>query len=65
MVLEAVPIRIGVAVAAKIGEEDRLVSLIDAFDNINSSTAIFNIFNNNNPRSIYTTDGVTSAYVSG
>jgi hypothetical protein len=43
----------------------RVVSLIDAFGNVNSSTALYNIFNTNNPRSIYTTDGVTSAYVSG
>ena len=43
----------------------RVVALIDAYGNINSSTALYNIFNTNNPRSIYTTDGVTSAYVSG
>jgi hypothetical protein len=43
----------------------RVVALIDPFGNINSSTALSNIFNNNNPRSIYTADGVTSAYVSG
>ena len=43
----------------------RVIALVDAFGNINTSTALFNIFNTNNPRSIYTTDGVTSAYVSG
>ncbi len=43
----------------------RVVALIDPFGNVNSSTALSNIFNTNNPRSIYTTDGVTSAYVSG
>jgi hypothetical protein len=43
----------------------RVGVLVDAFGNVNTSTAIFNIFNTNNPRSIYTTDGVTSAYVSG
>jgi hypothetical protein len=43
----------------------RVVALVDAFGNVNSSTVLFNIFNTNNPRSIYTTDGVTSAYVSG
>ena len=43
----------------------RVIALVDAFGNVNSSTALFNIFNTNNPRSIYTTDGVTSAYVSG
>jgi len=42
----------------------RVVALIDANGNVNSSTAIFNIFNNNNPRSIYALDGV-NAYVSG
>jgi hypothetical protein len=43
----------------------RVIALVDAFGNINTSTALFNIFNTNNPRSIYTTDGVTSAYISG
>jgi hypothetical protein len=43
----------------------RVIALVDAFGNVNSSTALFNIFNTNNPRSIYTTDGATSAYVSG
>jgi hypothetical protein len=42
----------------------RVVALIDSNGNVNSSTAIFNIFNTNNPRSIYTLDG-TTAYVSG
>jgi hypothetical protein len=43
----------------------RVVTLIDPYGNVNSSTALYNIFNTNNPRSIYTADGVTSAYVSG
>jgi hypothetical protein len=43
----------------------RVVALIDANGNVNSSTALYNIFNTNNPRSIFTADGVTSAYVSG
>ncbi len=43
----------------------RVIALIDPYGNINSSTAIYNIFNNNNPRSVYTADGLTSAYVSG
>ncbi len=42
----------------------RVVALIDAFGNIDSSTALYNIFNANNPRSIYTADGV-NIYVSG
>jgi hypothetical protein len=42
----------------------RVVALIDANGNVNSSTALYNIFNTNNPRSIYTWDG-TTAYVSG
>ncbi len=42
----------------------RVVALIDANGNVNSSTALFNIFNTNNPRSAYTADG-TSIYVSG
>ncbi len=43
----------------------RVVVTVDAFGNVNSSTPIYNIFNTNNPRSVYTVDGVTSAYVSG
>ena len=42
----------------------RVVALIDANGNVNSSSAIYNIFNTNNPRSIYTATGA-SAYVSG
>ena len=42
----------------------RVVALIDANGNVNSSTASFNIFNTNNPRSIYTLDGI-NAWVSG
>lgn len=43
----------------------RVVTLIDAYGDVNSSTALYNIFNTNNPRSIYTADGMTFAYVSG
>jgi hypothetical protein len=42
----------------------RVVALVDANGNVNSSTALFNIFNTNNPRSIFTANG-TTAYVSG
>ena len=42
----------------------RVVTLIDANGNVNSSSAVFNVFNTNNPRSIYTLDGST-AYISG
>ncbi len=42
----------------------RVVGLIDANGNINSTTALYNIFNGNNPRSTYTADGV-NIYVSG
>jgi hypothetical protein len=42
----------------------RVVALIDAFGNVNSTTALYNIFDQNNPRSIYTADG-TNLYVSG
>jgi len=42
----------------------RVLTLIDASGNVNSSTAIYNIFNTNNPRSAYTLNGST-AYVSG
>jgi len=42
----------------------RVAALIDAYGGVNSTTALFNVFNLNNPRSIYTADG-TTAYVSG
>ncbi len=42
----------------------RVLTLIDANGNVNSSTPIYNIFNTNNPRSAYTFNG-TTAYVSG
>ena len=42
----------------------RVLTLIDAYGNVNSSTAVFNIFNTNNPRSAFTLNG-TTAYVSG
>jgi hypothetical protein len=43
----------------------RVITLVDPYGNVNSATALYNVFNTNNPRSIYTADGVTSAYVSG
>src|ERR1700722_3053283 len=42
----------------------RTLTLIDPYGNANSSTAVYNIFNTNNPRSAYTLNG-TTAYVSG
>jgi hypothetical protein len=42
----------------------RVVTLVDANGNVNSSTALYNVFNTNNPRSIYTANGGT-AYISG
>ena len=42
----------------------RVITLIDAYGNVNSSTALFNIYNTNNPRSVFTADGLT-AYISG
>ncbi len=42
----------------------RVAALIDANGNVNSSTGVFNIFDTNNPRSIYTLDGI-HAWVSG
>ncbi|MGA2736652.1 MAG: SBBP repeat-containing protein [Bryobacteraceae bacterium] len=42
----------------------RVLTLIDPYGNVNSSTALYNIFNTNNPRSVYTANG-TTAYVSG
>jgi hypothetical protein len=42
----------------------RVVALIDANGNVNSTTGVFNVFNQNNPRSVYTADGF-NAYISG
>jgi hypothetical protein len=42
----------------------RVVALIDANGNINSSTAIFGVYDQNNPRSAFTADG-TNIYISG
>jgi hypothetical protein len=42
----------------------RVVALINANGNVNSSTGLYNVFNDNNPRSAYTADG-TNIYVSG
>jgi len=42
----------------------RVVTFIDGNGNVNSSTALYNIFSTNNPRSVYTLDG-THIYVSG
>ena len=42
----------------------RVVALISANGSVDTSTALTTVFNGNNPRSVYTTDG-TSFYVSG
>jgi sugar lactone lactonase YvrE len=42
----------------------RVLTLIDANGNVNSATAVYNIFDTNNPRSAYTLNG-TTAYLSG
>lgn len=42
----------------------RVVALIDAAGNVDTTTALYNIYNGNNPRSAYTVDG-TGIYVSG
>ncbi len=42
----------------------RVVTLIDANGNVNSSTPIYNVFDTNNPRSVFTLNG-TTAYISG
>ena len=42
----------------------RVVTLVDAYGDVNSSTGVFNIFNTNNPRSVYSANG-TTAYMSG
>ena len=42
----------------------RVIALVGANGSVNSTTAITNVFNENNPRSVYTTNG-TSFYISG
>jgi len=42
----------------------RVVALIGANGSVNTTTAVYNVFNDNNPRSAYTVDG-TSIYISG
>jgi hypothetical protein len=42
----------------------RVIALVGANGSVNSTTAISNVFNENNPRSVYTTNG-TSFYISG
>ncbi len=42
----------------------RIVVLVDQNGNVNSSTAVYNVFNTNNPRSIFTPTG-SVAYISG
>ncbi|WP_213775939.1 hypothetical protein [Bradyrhizobium sp. dw_78] len=42
----------------------RVVALIGANGSVDTSTALYNVFDQNNPRSVYTTDG-KSFYVSG
>jgi PEP-CTERM motif len=42
----------------------RVATLIDAYGVVNSTTGLYNVFDNNNPRSAFTANG-TSVYVSG
>jgi hypothetical protein len=42
----------------------RVIALVGANGSVNSTTAISGVFNQNNPRSVYTTDG-SSFYISG
>ena len=42
----------------------RVVALIDALGSVDTSTALYNVFNGNNPRSAFSVDG-SSVYVSG
>jgi hypothetical protein len=42
----------------------RVIALIGANGSVDTSTALTNVFNGNNPRSVYTVDG-TSFYISG
>jgi hypothetical protein len=42
----------------------RVVALVDGSGNVNTTTAVFGVFNTNNPRSAYTANG-TAIYISG
>jgi len=42
----------------------RVIATIDAYGNVNSSSANYNVFNGNNPRSTYSVDGI-NFYISG
>ena len=43
----------------------RVVALIDADGNVNTATALYNVFDTNNPRSAFTVDGTMNIYASG
>jgi hypothetical protein len=51
-------------VTGNAADVSRVIALIGANGSVNSTTAIGNVFNQNNPRSVYTTNG-TSFYISG
>jgi hypothetical protein len=51
-------------VTGNAGDVSRVIALIGANGSVNSTTALSNVFNENNPRSVYTTNG-TSFYISG
>ena len=51
-------------VTGNAADVSRVIALIGANGSVNSTTAITNVFNENNPRSVYTTNG-TSFYISG
>jgi hypothetical protein len=51
-------------VTGNAADVSRVIALIGANGSIDSTTAITNVFNENNPRSVYTTNG-TSFYISG
>lgn len=42
----------------------RVVTTVDAYGNVNTSTVLYNVFDGNNPRSTYSVDGL-NFYVSG
>jgi hypothetical protein len=46
------------------GDISRVIALVGADGSVNSTTALTNVFNGNNPRSVFTANG-TSFYVSG
>lgn len=49
---------------AGVPQVSRVIAVVGADGSVNTSTVLYNVFNENNPRSVYSTNG-TSFYISG